>query len=164
MSFYIKVKTHFFSEQKRSGKRKLKKTFKRYGLKLNYYMKNLIFGIAAIIFLQFKGIAQEKNDNNQKTEFKSASLITTYESEIIEYKFLSLVELNEEVEQIIQELDFSNSQNKKQRTLEVTIEIKVEITIGSIKGLMSGLIITSYAEAVNDTKRLKAMLLIAGMN
>lgn len=126
-------------------------------------MKSLLFGLVAIVFFQFKGIAQERNDHNQKAEFESATLITTYESEIVEYKFLSLVELNEEVEQIIQGLD-ENCQNKMQRTCEVRIEIKVEVTIGSIKGLMSGLVITTYAEAIDATKRLKAMLVVAAMN
>ena len=53
-------------------------------------MKNLLFGLIAIVSFVFNGIAQEKSDLNQKADFQSASLITIYEKEITEYKFLSL--------------------------------------------------------------------------
>ena len=126
-------------------------------------MKNLIFGLIAIVSFVFNGIAQEKSDINQKAEFKSASLITTYEKEVTEYKFLSLAELNEEADQIIQEFDFNNSENTKQNNSEITIEIKVEVTIGIAKAFVSGLITTNCVDAVVATKRLKAMLLVAAM-
>ncbi|MDN3678587.1 hypothetical protein QWY90_14825 [Flavobacterium paronense] len=126
-------------------------------------MKNLVFGLIAIVFFVFNGIAQEKSDLNQKAEFRSASLITTYEKEVTEYKFLSLAELNEEADQIIQEFDFDNSQNTKQNTCEITIEIKVEVTIGISKAFVSGLITSCCNDAASSAKRLKAMLLMAAM-
>ena len=126
-------------------------------------MKNLLFGLIAIVLVAFNGIAQGNKDVNQKPEFKSASLITSFEKEEIEYKFLSLVELNEEADQIIQEFDFNNSENDKQNACEVTIEIKVEVTIGAARGIMSGSIITSCSDAAAATKRLKAMLLAAAI-
>ncbi len=126
-------------------------------------MKNVLFGIIAFAAFAFNGIAQEKKDINQKADFKSASLITTYDNQVTEYKFLSLVELNDEIEQIIQELDFDNAQGKKHNTCKIIIEIKVEITIGTTIGIMAGLINTSCNDAANETKRLKAMLLAAAM-
>lgn len=126
-------------------------------------MKNSVFGLIAIVLVVFNGIAQEKSDTNQKADFKSASLITSYEKEITKYKFLSLVELNEEVDQIIQEFDFNNSNNTKQNPCEVTIEIKLEVTIGTKRGFMSGSIITNCADAAAATTLLKAMLLAATM-
>ncbi|QBZ96970.1 hypothetical protein [Flavobacterium sangjuense] len=126
-------------------------------------MKKPLFGLIAIVSFVFNGIAQEKNDVNQKADFKSASLITKYEKEVIEYKFLSLEELNEEAEQIIDGLDFSNSENSKQNTCEITIEIKVEVAIGAGRGLMSGLINVNCVDTTTATKRLKAMILAAVM-
>lgn len=126
-------------------------------------MKKAILGLIAIVLVVFNGTAQEKNDINQKALFESASLITSFDKEITEYKFLSLIELNEEVEQIINEFDFSNSGNTKQNTCEITIQIKIEVTIGVAKGLFSGSIISSCTDAVVSTKRLKAMLLAAAM-
>lgn len=126
-------------------------------------MKNQLFGLLAIVSFVFNGIAQEKSDIKQKADFKSASLITTYEKEVTEYKFLSLEELNEGADQIIQEFDFSNSEKNKQNTCEITIEIKVEVAIGGTRGLVSGLIITNCSDATTTTKRLKAMLLAAAM-
>jgi hypothetical protein len=127
-------------------------------------MKNVLYGLIAIVSFVFNANAQEKSDVNQKADFKSASLITTYEKEITEYKFLSLIELNEEADQIIHEFDFSNSQKTKQNNCEITIEIKVEVSIGVAKANVSGLITTSCIEAVDATKRLKAMLLVAAMS
>ena len=126
-------------------------------------MKNLLFGLIAIVLFASEGNAQEKSGVNQKADFKSASLITSYEKEVTEYKFLSLLELNEEADQIIQEFDFSNSEKTKQNACELTIEIKIELTIGASRGLISGLIITSCAEAEAATKLLKAMVLAAAM-
>ncbi|MEO5776514.1 MAG: hypothetical protein ABIQ27_06395 [Flavobacterium sp.] len=126
-------------------------------------MKNILFGAIAIVLFAFNGNAQEKSDINHHVDFKSASLITSCEKEITEYKFLSLEELNEEADQIIREFGFSNSENTKQNTCEVTIEIKIEVTIGVARGLMSGLIITRCADSEAATKRLKAMLLAAVM-
>ena len=132
-------------------------------IKIISNMKNVLFGLIAIISFVLNTNAQEKSDVNQKADFQSASLITTYEKEITEYKFLSLIELNEEADHIIQEFDFSNSQNTKQNTCEITIEIKVEVSIGVAKANVSGLITTSCIEAADATKRLKAMLLVVAM-
>ena len=126
-------------------------------------MKNVLFGIIVCVLFAFNGIAQGYKDVNQKPEFKSASLITSFEKEITEYKFYSFVELDEEADQIIQEFDFNNSENEKQNACEVIIEIKVEITIGAARGIMSGSIITSCSDAAAATKRLKAMLLAAAI-
>ncbi|WP_293891482.1 hypothetical protein [Flavobacterium sp.] len=124
-------------------------------------MKNALFAIIAFAIFSFNGIAQTKSDINQKAAFKSASLITTFENEVTEYKFLSLAELNEEADQIMQELIFTDSQNTNKRPPEITIEIQIEITIGAIKGLLCGLIITNCADVIDATKKLKAMLLAA---
>lgn len=124
-------------------------------------MKNRLFGLMAMFSFVFNGIAQGNSDINQKADFKSASLITTFEKEVTEYKFLSLAELNEEADQIIQEFDFSNSENIKQNNCEITIEIKVEVAIGAARGLMSGLIIVNCVDTATATKRLKAMILAA---
>ena len=126
-------------------------------------MKNLLFGLIAIVTFIFNGIAQEKSDAIQKVEFKNASLITTCEKEITEYKFLSLTELNEEVDQIIQELDLRNFPKTKQNACEVTVEIKVEVAIGAAKGLMSGLITVNCVDSETVAKRLKEMILAAVM-
>lgn len=126
-------------------------------------MKNTIFGLIAVLLIVFNGIAQEKTNTNQKAVFESASLITSFQKEVIEYKFLSLVELNEESEKILEEFNFSNSDNTKQNACEITIQIKIEVTIGVAKGLISGSIISSCTNAGAATIRLKAMLLAAAM-
>ena len=124
-------------------------------------MKNASFAIIAFVTFAFNGSAQVEKKVSLKTDFKSASLITTYENEVTEYKFLSLAELNEEVDQIMQELIFGDSQNTNKRPCEITVEIQIEITIGVIKGLLCGIIITNCGNTSEATMKLKAMLLAA---
>ena len=124
-------------------------------------MKNALFAIIAFLTFAFNGIAQKKNEISLETDFKSASLITTYENEVTEYKFLSLAELNEVADEIMQELIFSDSQNTNKRPCEIIIEIQIEITIGAMKGLLCGLINTDCGNTSDVTKKLKAMLLAA---
>lgn len=126
-------------------------------------MKNLLLGLIIIFSFVFNGIAQEKSDVKLKADFKSASLTTTYEKEVTEYKFLSLMELNEEAEQIIQEFNFDNFENSKKNTCALTIEIKIEVAIGVSRGFVSGIIITNCSEAAAAIKQLKEMLLAAAM-
>ena len=126
-------------------------------------MKNALGVIIAFLTYACNGVAQEKKEINLKTDFKSASLITTYQNEVTEYKFLSLEELNEETDQIMQELISSDSQDTNKRNCEITIEIQIEITIGTIKGLVCGIIITNCADTTDATKKLKAMLLAAAV-
>lgn len=124
-------------------------------------MKNALFAIIAFVTFAFNGIAQEKKEISLQTDFKSASLITTYENEVTEYKFLSLAELNEEADEIMRELIFSDSQKTNKRPCEIIIEIQIEITIGAMKGLLCGLINTDCGNTSDVTKKLKAMLLAA---
>ncbi len=124
-------------------------------------MKNALFAIIAFVTFAFNGIAQEKKEISLQTDFKSASLITTYENEVTEYKFLSLAELNDEADEIMRELIFSDSKNTNKRPCEITIEIQIEITIGAMKGLLCGLINTDCGNTSDATKKLKAMLLNA---
>ena len=124
-------------------------------------MKNSLLGLIAIVLFSFNTKAQGKSDFNQKSEFIHGSVITSFNKEIIEYKFKSLDELNEGLDEIVEEFDFNGFE--KETSCEMKIEIKLELTSGVTKILISEIIRTSCGNESRSaaTKRLKTMLLAA---
>ncbi|MCF6131301.1 hypothetical protein [Flavobacterium wongokense] len=119
-------------------------------------MKKGIFNSIAIILFVFIGHSQEK------CEFKSGSIVTRFNNEVIEYKFKSLEDLDKEIEEIVKEFDFSGLENKKDNC-KIAIELKLEIGIGVNTVLLSQ-IMTVNCESESATiiaKKLKQVLLAA---
>lgn len=108
----------------------------------------------AIVLFGCIGSAQEK------TAFKSGSIVTSFNKEVIEYKFKSIDDLDQEIERIGNELKFDSSENKKE-SCEVIMEIKLEVTLGDSMVLLSEKIITNcVVESITILiKKLKAMLI-----
>lgn len=125
-------------------------------------MKNLVFGLGAIILFIFNVNAQEKQDLDQIGEFKWGSIIISFNEEIVEYKFKSINQLSEEIEEVIKEIDFNSLQSVKE-TCGVKMEVKVEIYIGVTKIVISEIISTNCTNEalIGVSKRLKAVLLAA---
>ncbi|UPT72165.1 MAG: hypothetical protein M0D53_07915 [Flavobacterium sp. JAD_PAG50586_2] len=103
-------------------------------------MKNALFGFISIVLFSLSSEAQE-NEFDRKFEFISGSVITTFNKEIIEYKFKSLEELNESLDEITKEFDFDSSE--KGKMCEMKMEIKVELVSGTTKILVSEIVNTS---------------------
>lgn len=125
---------------------------------INMGMKKILFGLIGIVLLSLNGNAQE-NNSNQVNEFISGSVKTTFNQESIEYKFKSLYELNESIDEIAKEIDFNGFE--KGKMCEIRIEIKMELTSGVTTILISETINTSCDnESVKAaTNRLKSMAL-----
>lgn len=123
-------------------------------------MKNVIFGLATIILFIFNANAQDKQNLDQKGDFKYGSIIISFNKETTEYKFKSLDDLSEEIEEIIKEIDLNSIENVK-GICEVEIEVKLEIEIGVTKIEVSEIITTNGMEETLTLvkKRLKAVLL-----
>lgn len=103
-------------------------------------MKDLLLGFIVIGLFSLNGEAQE-NSFNKKAEFIYGSITTTFNQEVIEYKFKSLEELDQGVEEVIKDFDFDNPE--KGKACEMKIEIKVTLTSGKAKILISEIIDTS---------------------
>lgn len=127
-------------------------------------MKKLFFSICATITFSLSGISQDKTATDLKVEFKSASLITQFENERIEYKFLSLLDLDENLEHFIQDFNFNNLKHPNHDTCQITIEINLELVVGSSIGFIKGSIAANWKEAALATKRLKAMVIAASIS
>lgn len=121
-------------------------------------MKNLIFVFIGVMLFVFKCNAQETKDFREKYDFKSGSIITRFDKEIIEYKFSSIEDLKESIDGIINEIDFKGTENDN---CKITIEVKVELLFGvSITTISESIITSCTNEAVDKiTKRFKTMLL-----
>jgi hypothetical protein len=121
-------------------------------------MKRVLFVLIALILFAFIGSAQGKNDFDNKPVFKSGSIITSFNKEVIEYKFKFFDDLNEEIKEIIGDFDFSISEKRKE-VCEIAIEIKIEIDMGDSIMLLSEKIISNCTEEILAIviKRLKVL-------
>jgi len=121
----------------------------------------ILFSLFTVVLFVFTGLAQEKSDL-KLSYLKSGSITTTFNKEVIEYKFKSLEDLSIQLEEIIKEIDFNNSENKKE-FCKIMIELKLEIAIGVTTLLMSETIITNCEDesAIIAIEKFKAMLTAA---
>jgi hypothetical protein len=117
-------------------------------------MKRRFLSLIATVLFGCIGKAQEK------TEFKSGSIVTSFNKEVIEYKFKSIDDLDQEIERIGKELKFDSSENKKE-SCELIMEIKLEVTLGDSMVLLSEKIITNCLDEsrIIVIKKLKAMII-----
>jgi hypothetical protein len=113
-------------------------------------MKRVLFVLIAIFLFTLIGNAQEISKFNQKPVFKSGSIITFFNKEVIEYKFKFFDDLNEGIEEIIR--DFNFNAEKERNACEITIEIRIEINIGN------NTIVLSEKTRTNCTKEVAAIL------
>jgi hypothetical protein len=103
-------------------------------------MKNSLLVLIGIALFSLRCNAQGK-EFKQELEFVCGSVLTTFNQEIIEYKFKSLEELNEGIEEITGEFDFEDS--KKEKHCEIKIEIRIELISGIKIFLVSEIVNTS---------------------
>lgn len=122
-----------------------------------------LFSVFGVVLFVFTVNAQEKIDSIQEFEFKCGSIITSYNKEVIEYKFKSLDDLNEQIEAIIKEFDFNSGKNKD--VCEIVIELKLEIEKGVSTILLSETIKTTCGTETIEVaiKKLKAMVIAASI-
>ena len=122
-------------------------------------MKYISLCFIVMITFLFEAKSQEKQTKDQQCDFKSGSIVVTFNKERIEYKFASLEDLNEHVDEINKEIDFTNFNNKKE-VCEVILELQLEIAIGATRIQLSEIIQTNCKdEAIAlAVRKLKAML------
>ncbi|WP_396155956.1 hypothetical protein [Flavobacterium sp.] len=125
-------------------------------------MKNVLLGLMVMVTFLFEAKAQEKQTIDQQCDFKSGSIVVSFNKERIEYKFTSLDDLNEQVDEISKEIDFADFTNKKE-VCEIIVELKLEIAIGATRIRLSEIIKTNCTEATTSeaARKLKAMLVAA---
>ena len=124
-------------------------------------MKNLLFGLIAIVLFAFNGNAQEKN------KLETFNLTTVVNNETIKYDFKTLKEFEEGSEQIIKETAEQAQANYSKEeacsvSITMTVTVKVEGSVGvaggSISVTVTGTITATCADAVAAGKRLRASL------
>jgi hypothetical protein len=122
-------------------------------------MRSKIFNLFAIVLFGYIGKAQEK------TEFKSGSIVTSFNNEVIEYKFKSIDDLNQEIESVSKDLNIDNSE-KKRESCELIMELKLEVAFGNSTVLLSEKIITNGLEEsiAIVVKKIKAMLIAVAID
>lgn len=119
-------------------------------------MKGLFFRIIIVLFV-VKLNAQRRED----FDFKSASLLTSYNKEVVEYKFKSLDDLSLGIDEIIEEFDFKGKEKEKKEGCDITLIIKVELSFGDASVVLSESITTLCTDQNIGiaTKKLKRILI-----
>ncbi len=122
-------------------------------------MKYISLCFIVMVTFLFEAKAQEKHTKDQQCDYKSGSLVVSLNKERIEYKFASLEDLYEQVEEIGKEIDFTNFNNKKE-VCEVIVELQLEIAIGATRIRLSEIIQTNCKDEATAlaVRKLKAML------
>lgn len=121
-------------------------------------MKGLFFSVIIILFA-FNLNAQKKED----IDFKSASILTSYNKEVVEYKFRSLDDLSLGIDEIIEVFDFKSKEKEKEKKegCDITVMIKVELSLGVASVILSESITTLCTDENIGiaTKKLKRILI-----
>ena len=123
-------------------------------------MKGLFFRVIIILFA-FNLNAQER----EHADFKSASIVTSYNKEVVEYKFKSLDDLSLGIDEIIEEFDFKSKEKEKNEGCDITVMIKVEMSLGVAPVVLSESITTICTDekvgvAIRKLKRILIALAI----
>lgn len=125
-------------------------------------MRKGLFSLFGVVVFVFMVNAQGQNDTTQQYDFKCGSIVTSHNNEVIEYKFKSLDDLNEQIEVIIKEFNFNNSEKNKD-VCELVVELKLEMELGVNTILLTEAIKTNCGKEITEMaiKRLKAMVIAA---
>jgi hypothetical protein len=127
-------------------------------------MKATSLSLIALFLVGFAGYAQDKEAIKYGYDFKSGSIITSYNKEIIEYKFQSVSDLAEGIDEVIKGIDFNDPENEKQECL-ITIELKLEAGLGISKALISEVIKTNCFDVSSEVElqKLKELIIAVTM-
>jgi hypothetical protein len=127
-------------------------------------MKAISLSLIAIFLFGFVGNAQEKEEMKKGYDFKGGSIITSFNKEIIEYKFQSVDDLTEGIDEVINGIGFDNPENSKQECV-LTIELRLEAGIGISKALISETIKTNCFEVSSEIelKKLKELIIAVAL-
>ena len=119
-------------------------------------MKGLFFRVIILLFV-FNLNAQKKED----IDFKSASILTSFNKEVVEYKFKTLDDLSLGIDEIIEEFDFKEKKIGKKEGCDITLIIKVELSLGVASVILSESITTLCTDEniAIATKKLKRVLI-----
>ncbi|MDI1316740.1 hypothetical protein [Flavobacterium sp.] len=118
-------------------------------------MKDFLFRLLSVLSV-INLNAQER----EEVYFGSASILTSYNKEVVEYKFKSLADLNLGLDEIIEEFDFKGKKIEKKEGCDITLMIRVEMSLGVASVVLSESITTLCTDENLGivTKKLKRIL------
>lgn len=121
-------------------------------------MKRALYTLIGVFCFQSISFAQ--NDKEVKDDFISGSIITSFNQEIIEYKFKSLDDMNLGIDEIVNEFELASAEKKKNKEDNVLFEVKVELLANFEKTVISKSITTGRTNEalVMVIKRFKTLL------
>lgn len=123
-------------------------------------MKNLIFGLIAILFIGIPSQAQNRETMTEKAIVESISLISKTNTEKVAYQFKSLAEFDEGLEIILKEGTLVNTETQRNADkCEVSLEVSVTMSVGLASVTVTASATVGCAEVGATVTRLRKMLI-----
>ncbi|WP_353088787.1 hypothetical protein [Flavobacterium sp.] len=123
-------------------------------------MKNLIFGLIAILFIGIPSQAQNRETMTEKAIVESISLISKTNTEKVAYQFKSLAEFDEGLEIILKEGTLVNTETQRNADkCEVSLEVSVTMSVGLASVTVTASATVGCAEVAATVTRLRKMLI-----
>ena len=123
-------------------------------------MKNLIFGLIAILFIGIPSQAQNKETLTEKAIVQSISLVSKTNTDKVAYQFKSLAEFDEGLEIILKEGALVNTETQRNADkCEVSPEVSVTMPVGLASVTDTASAPVGCAEIAATVTRLRKMLI-----
>lgn len=119
-------------------------------------MKNLLYGLIAMVLFSFNGNAQDAPKEQRESVFMSVKS----DNELIKYKFNSIKDLEENSDEILDDITV-NAKNDKQDKSEITIELSITVNTGISETTLTASLTTTNVNIALDVKKLRAKLIAA---
>lgn len=123
-------------------------------------MKNLIFGLIAILFIGIPSQAQNKETLTEKAIVQSISLVSKTNTDKVAYQFKSLADFDEGLEIILKEDALVNTETQcNADKCEVSPEVSVTMPVGLASVTVTASAPVGCAEIAATVTRLRKMLI-----
>jgi hypothetical protein len=123
-------------------------------------MKNFVFGIIATLLFSFNSYPQDKESAEKNERIELVYLSISSENEVVKYKFDSIRDLLENIEELLEESTLIEEKNKKKNS-KISVEISLTISNGDISTIYKDSITTGYERIVEEAISLQNRLVIA---
>ncbi|MCZ8169642.1 MAG: hypothetical protein ACK5RV_02820 [Flavobacterium sp.] len=123
-------------------------------------MKNLIFGLIAILFIGIPSQAQNKETLTEKAIVQSISLVSKTNTDKVAYQFKSLAEFDEGLEIILKEGALVNTETQRNADkCEVSPKVSVTMPVGLASVTVTTSATVGCAVVAATVTRLRKMLI-----
>ncbi|WP_264519882.1 hypothetical protein [Flavobacterium sp. N1994] len=121
-------------------------------------MKNFVFRIMALLLFSFNSYPQDKDYIEKKGRIELVYLSISSENEVVKYKFDSIRDLQENLEELLEECTLNEEKNKKLNS-KIAIEFSLTISDEFTSAIYKDSLTSDYERIVEEAIKLQNRLL-----